>query len=153
MLCSLQGRIHVWSKLAPPPPPLWQINHANSAYFRLFLGYFGVISAIRPSLLDLGPSFYISWIRPCIEVQFFTIMAHITLHHPSIHMKTNWRNALWDDMYTVYHLWGKSTLHGQSVFLFFAQKMSFLRKLEQRLNKLRPRCTVFNEVLWFTHIA
>ena len=21
------------------PPPFWQINHANSAYFRLFLGY------------------------------------------------------------------------------------------------------------------
>ena len=36
-------------------PPFWQINHANSAYFRLFLGYFGVVSAIRPPLLDLGP--------------------------------------------------------------------------------------------------
>ena len=31
-------------------PPFWQINHANSAYFRLFLGYFGVISATRPPL-------------------------------------------------------------------------------------------------------
>ena len=31
-------------------PPFWQINHANSAYFRLFLGYFGVISANRPPL-------------------------------------------------------------------------------------------------------
>ena len=39
-------------------PPFWQINHANSAYFRLFLGYFRVISATRP------PPFYISWIRP-----------------------------------------------------------------------------------------
>ena len=38
-------------------PPFWQINHANSAYFRLFLGYFGVISATRPPLLDLGPLF------------------------------------------------------------------------------------------------
>ena len=46
-------------------PPFWQINHTNSAYFRLFLGYFGVISATRPPLLDLGPPFYISWIRPC----------------------------------------------------------------------------------------
>ena len=31
-------------------PPFWQINHANSAYFRLFLGYLGVISATRPPL-------------------------------------------------------------------------------------------------------
>ena len=38
-------------------PPFWQINHANSAYFRLFSGYFRVISATRPPLLDLGPSF------------------------------------------------------------------------------------------------
>ena len=38
-------------------PPFWQINHANSAYFRLILGYFGVISAARPPLLDLGPPF------------------------------------------------------------------------------------------------
>ena len=38
-------------------PPFWQINHANSAYFRLFLGYFGVISVTRPPLLDLGPLF------------------------------------------------------------------------------------------------
>ena len=35
-------------------PPFWQINHANSAYFRLFLGYFRVISATRPPLLDLS---------------------------------------------------------------------------------------------------
>ena len=38
-------------------PPFWQINHANSAYFRLFLGYFRVISATRPPLLDLGLPF------------------------------------------------------------------------------------------------
>ena len=29
-------------------PPFWEINHANSAYFRLFLGYFRVVSATRP---------------------------------------------------------------------------------------------------------
>ena len=47
-------------------PPFWQINHANSAYFRVFLGYFGVISATWPPFLDLGPPppLYISWIRP-----------------------------------------------------------------------------------------
>ena len=50
------GRIHVWSESAPPPP-FWQINHVHSAYFRLFWGYFRVISAIRPPLLDLGPLF------------------------------------------------------------------------------------------------
>ena len=47
-------------------PPFWQINHANSVYFRLFLGYFQVISATWPPVLDLGPPFYISWIRPCL---------------------------------------------------------------------------------------
>ena len=52
----LQGRIHVWSESAPATP-FWQINHANSAYFRLFWGYFGVISATRPPLLDLGLPF------------------------------------------------------------------------------------------------
>ena len=40
------------------PPPFWQINHANSAYFRLFLGYFRVISATWPPLLDLGPPLF-----------------------------------------------------------------------------------------------
>ena len=47
-------------------PPFWQINHANSAYFRLFLGYFRVISATRPPLWISASPFYISWIRPCI---------------------------------------------------------------------------------------
>ena len=37
-------------------PPFWQINHANSAYFRLFLGYFGVISATRPPLFTYSGS-------------------------------------------------------------------------------------------------
>ena len=47
-------------------PPFWQINHAISAYFRLFLGYFWVISAIRPPPFWISASpFYISWIRPC----------------------------------------------------------------------------------------
>ena len=67
-LCLIkQGRIHVWAESAPAPP-FWQINHANSAYFRLFLGYFGVISATRPPLLDLGlPFLHIldpPWIKP-----------------------------------------------------------------------------------------
>ena len=57
-ICRIpQGRIHVWSESAPPPPPFWQINHANSAYFRLFLGLFsGYISHPAP-LLDLPPPF------------------------------------------------------------------------------------------------
>ena len=38
-------------------PPFWQINHANSAYFRLFWGYFRIISATRPPILDLGLPF------------------------------------------------------------------------------------------------
>ena len=61
-----QGRIHVWSELAPAPP-FWRINHANSAYFRLFLGYFGVISATRPPFWISASPFYISWIRPCLH--------------------------------------------------------------------------------------
>ena len=34
-------------------PPFWQINHANSAYFRVFWGYFRVISATRPPFLHI----------------------------------------------------------------------------------------------------
>ena len=49
MVVISQGRIHVWSESAPAPP-FWQINHANSAYFRLFLGYFRIISATQPPL-------------------------------------------------------------------------------------------------------
>ena len=64
-----QGRIHVWSESAPPPP--WQINHANSAYFRLFLGYFRVISATRPPF-GSRPPFYISWIHPWLSYNNFT---------------------------------------------------------------------------------
>ena len=48
-------------------PPLWQINHANSAYLRLFLGYFQVISATRPSFESRPPHFYISWIHPWVS--------------------------------------------------------------------------------------
>ena len=44
-------------QISTAPPPFWQINHANSTYFRLFLGYFWVISATRPPLLDLAPPF------------------------------------------------------------------------------------------------
>ena len=46
----------VWISTAPPP--FWQINHANSAYFRLFWGYFWVISATcPPPLWILAPLF------------------------------------------------------------------------------------------------
>ena len=38
-------------------PPFWQINHANSACYRLFLGYFGVISASRPPFGSRPPPF------------------------------------------------------------------------------------------------
>ena len=60
-----QGRIQVWSESAPTP--FCQINHANAAYFRLFLVYFQVISATRPPPFgSCPPPFYISWIRPCL---------------------------------------------------------------------------------------
>ena len=39
-------------------PPFWQINHANSAYFRLFLGYFRVISATRPPPFGSRPPLF-----------------------------------------------------------------------------------------------
>ena len=39
-------------------PPFWKINHANSAYFRLFWAIFGLY---QPP----DPPFYISWIHPC----------------------------------------------------------------------------------------
>ena len=43
-------------------PPFWQINHANSAYFRLFLGYFQVIWATRPPLFTYPGSTPVLWI-------------------------------------------------------------------------------------------
>ena len=46
-------------------PPFWQINHANSACFRLFLGYFGVLYQPPGPPFGSRPPFYISWIRPC----------------------------------------------------------------------------------------
>ena len=36
----------------------WQINHANSAYFRLFWGYFWVIYQPPPPPLDLAPPLF-----------------------------------------------------------------------------------------------
>ena len=45
-----QGRIQVWADSAPAPPPFWQLNHANSAYF-------GAKSANFPLILTLGPLF------------------------------------------------------------------------------------------------
>ena len=64
-----QRRIHVWSDRHRPP--FWQINHVNSAYFRLFWGYFQVISAIRSPFWISAPSFYISWIRPWLSNYYF----------------------------------------------------------------------------------
>ena len=59
-------------------PPFWQINHANSAYFRLFLGYFGVISATQPPpLLDLGPPFLHILDPPLDSVLYFN--SHLAL--------------------------------------------------------------------------
>ena len=47
-------------------PPFWQKNHANSAYFRLFLGYFRVISAIRPPVWISVPLFTYPGSAPAI---------------------------------------------------------------------------------------
>ena len=52
-------------------PPFWQINHANSAYFRLFLGYFWVISATWPPLLDLGLPF-LHILDPPLGIKLFS---------------------------------------------------------------------------------
>ena len=64
MLVSFTVEVDLYTAGADPRmvrigtgPPFWQINHANSAYFRLFWGYFQVISATRPPLLDLGLPF------------------------------------------------------------------------------------------------
>ena len=66
-----------------PPPPFWQINHANSAYFRLFWGYFWVISTTRPPLLDLGPPPFLHILDPPLQ-WYCVIMKPIWV--------TNWRN-------------------------------------------------------------
>ena len=71
--------IELWQKAWADPhmvrigtgPPFWQTNHANSAYFRLFLGYFRVISATRPPLLDLGLPFLHILDPPLERNQFF----------------------------------------------------------------------------------
>ena len=44
-------------RIGTAPPLFWQINHANSAYFRLFWGYFRVISATRPPFGSRPPPF------------------------------------------------------------------------------------------------
>ena len=64
-----QGRIHVWSKSAPAP-----LLTDKSCKFSLFWGY---ISHLAP-LLDLGPPFYISWIRPLrtASKKYKTILIH-----------------------------------------------------------------------------
>ena len=54
-----QGRIQVWANL--PPPPLWQLNHANSAYF-------GTILVNFPSILTLGILF-LQILRPALPLR------------------------------------------------------------------------------------
>ena len=46
----LRGRSRYELNRPCPPPPIWQLNHANSAYF-------GAISANYPPILTLGPLF------------------------------------------------------------------------------------------------
>ena len=72
-ICLVQGRIHVWSESAPAP-----LLTDKSCKFSL--GYFwGVISATRPPLLDLGPPFYISWIRPWFSEWYRQLNRKVTL--------------------------------------------------------------------------
>ena len=48
-------------------PPFWQINHANSAYFRAIFGLYQPPS--HPFWIPAPPPpFYISWIHPCTIV-------------------------------------------------------------------------------------
>ena len=77
MLCP-QGRIHLWSESAPPPL-FFLTGHANSAYFRLFLGYFGVISATPP--LDLAPPLFFLHILdpPLCPVSSFALHTRMML--------------------------------------------------------------------------
>ena len=54
---NLAGADPCMVRIGTPPPPLWQINHAKSAYFRLFLGYFQIISATCPLPFGSRPPF------------------------------------------------------------------------------------------------
>ena len=58
----------------------YMTGHANSAYFRLFLGYFGVISATRPPL-DLAPPFFFLHILdpPLCPVSSFALHTRMML--------------------------------------------------------------------------
>ena len=47
----LRGRSRYELNRPCPPPPIWQLNHANSAYF-------GAISANYPPILTLSPLFF-----------------------------------------------------------------------------------------------
>ena len=45
-------------------PPFWLINHANSAYFRLFLGYFHAISTTWPPFWISAPPPFLHILDP-----------------------------------------------------------------------------------------
>ena len=76
VLSSSPGADPRMVRIGTAPPP-WQINHANSAYFRLFLSYFRVISVTQPPLLDLGPLFTYPGSTPdlvtCIKIDVYFI--------------------------------------------------------------------------------
>ena len=64
---GMQGRIHVWSESAPAP--LLTDKSCKFSLFQVIFGLFsGYISHPAPHL-DLGPPFYISWIRPWVWVR------------------------------------------------------------------------------------
>ena len=68
-------------------PPFWQINHANSAYFRLFLGYFRVILATRPP-----PPFWIS--APLFTYSGFAPGREIVIFRAELTIKTARKSTL-----------------------------------------------------------
>ena len=59
-LVQIQGRIQVWANPAPTPL-VWQLNHANSAYFGAI--YQSISPKFRYSA-SRPPLFCKSWIRP-----------------------------------------------------------------------------------------
>ena len=65
------------------PPPFWPINHANSAYFRLFLGYFQLISATRPPFLHLGPLFTYPGSAPVSSHEYLSMCVPTFIISPS----------------------------------------------------------------------
>ena len=64
-------------------PSFWQINHANSAYFRLFLGYFQIISATRRPPFGSRPPFLHILDPPlclCSRFQVYCLFFVILIH-------------------------------------------------------------------------